>query len=289
MLVQPGVERLLGPRGGGRHHGWRRRTAGLCVDGREPRAVDCRHGRRRGKRERCGHLAIGANTGAARSGSVLVAGFVFTVTQAAPAPGCTYDLSDTDRSMAAGGGSFTVDVAAGSACAWTASSQASWITVSNGATGSGNGTVTLTIAANAGSQRTGTATIAGRTLHREPGGAAIDAVVHLRREPERSVGAVARRSGNRERDGRKRMRLDRREPGVMDLDREWRIGQRQRSGEPAMALNLGAERAGSVVIAGHTHTVTQASGLLPCSYSLDSTEATSGTSGGTIRSRSPPA
>src|SRR5208283_1798005 len=63
---------------------------------------------------------------------------------------CSYVLSATSASPAATGGPVTVTVTAGSGCAWTAVSNATWITVSAGASGTGNGSVTLQIAANTG-------------------------------------------------------------------------------------------------------------------------------------------
>jgi ABC-type molybdate transport system ATPase subunit len=54
-------------------------------------------------------------------------------------------------------------VTSGTSCAWTAVSNASWITVTAGASGSGIGAVTLTVAATT-TARTGTLTVAGRTV-----------------------------------------------------------------------------------------------------------------------------
>lgn len=62
------------------------------------------------------------------------------------------------------GGTGTVAVTAGSGCAWTSVSNASFITITQGATGSGNGTVAFTVAANPGATRTGTMTVAGTTI-----------------------------------------------------------------------------------------------------------------------------
>lgn len=76
---------------------------------------------------------------------------------------CSYAISPTSISAAAGGGPASVSVTADAGCAWTASSNAAWITVTSGSSGSGNGTVSLTVAANTGSARTGTVTIAGQT------------------------------------------------------------------------------------------------------------------------------
>jgi hypothetical protein len=62
-----------------------------------------------------------------------------------------------------GGGTHTIAVTTGATCTWTAVSNASWITVIGGASGTGNGTVTFSIARNDGKDRKGTLTIAGKT------------------------------------------------------------------------------------------------------------------------------
>ena len=49
-------------------------------------------------------------------------------------------------------------------CAWTATSNASWLTIRSGASGNGTGDVTFDVAANPGGVRTGTLTIADQTL-----------------------------------------------------------------------------------------------------------------------------
>jgi uncharacterized protein (TIGR03437 family) len=78
---------------------------------------------------------------------------------------CTYSISGGASSVSASGASLTLNVAAGSGCAWTASSNASWITIQSGVSGTGNGTVTLSISANtSGSSRSGTLTIGGQTV-----------------------------------------------------------------------------------------------------------------------------
>jgi hypothetical protein len=60
-----------------------------------------------------------------------------------------------------GGGSGTVNVSTGSTCAWTAKSNDSWITITAGASGTGNGPVRFTVAANNGKKREGSLTVAG--------------------------------------------------------------------------------------------------------------------------------
>jgi glucose/arabinose dehydrogenase len=79
-------------------------------------------------------------------------------------PTCSYTLSSTSRTVSSSGGAFTVSVTAPVGCPWTAVSNASWITITGGSSGLGNGTVSYSVAANTGPQRTGTMTIAGKTF-----------------------------------------------------------------------------------------------------------------------------
>ncbi|MEN3334180.1 MAG: hypothetical protein V7641_3545 [Blastocatellia bacterium] len=70
------------------------------------------------------------NTGAARSGTLTIAGQSFTVNQAA----CTGTISPTSRTHTAGSGGGTVAVTS-PACAWTATSNVSWLTVASACSG----------------------------------------------------------------------------------------------------------------------------------------------------------
>jgi Viral BACON domain/Putative binding domain, N-terminal len=96
-----------------------------------------------------------------RSGTLTIAGQTATVTQG---DGCTFSLSTTSASAPASGGNGTFDVRTADGCGWSAASDASWLTVTAGAAGTGNGTVRYTVAANAGPQRSGTITAAGQTF-----------------------------------------------------------------------------------------------------------------------------
>jgi hypothetical protein len=116
-------------------------------------------------------LTVAANNGDQRTGTVNVADQVLTIRQAAAT--CSYNLNASALSIAAAGGAggpVTVSTSAG--CAWTAVSNASWITVTAGQSGSGSGTVSFTVAANPGDSRTGTLSIAGQTLTVTQGGVA---------------------------------------------------------------------------------------------------------------------
>lgn len=83
----------------------------------------------------------------------------FTVT-----PGCSYSINPASANLQVGGGSNSVTVTATTGCTWTAISNAAWITINSGASGTGNGIVGYSVAANTGATRIGTMTIAGQTF-----------------------------------------------------------------------------------------------------------------------------
>jgi hypothetical protein len=110
-------------------------------------------------------FSVAVNTGGARSGTISVAGRSFTVNQAAvAAPVCSYSVSPGSQKIGKGGGGDSFSVKTTTGCAWTASSNASWITITSGSSGSGNGTVSFTVPRNNGDKRNGTLTIAGQTV-----------------------------------------------------------------------------------------------------------------------------
>jgi hypothetical protein len=81
-----------------------------------------------------------------------------------PAASCSYAIDPTSESFGSEGGSSTVSVTAAGGCAWTASTDSGWITINNGAEGSGNGSVSYSVEANSGGARSSTITIAGETF-----------------------------------------------------------------------------------------------------------------------------
>jgi uncharacterized protein (TIGR03437 family) len=112
---------------------------------------------------RVGYSVAANSSSSARSGTVTIAGQTFTVNQAGDPCGCA--IAPVSASAAASGGTGTVTVTAPSGCTWTAASGASWITTTSGSSGSGNGTVNYSVAANTGTaSRTGTLTIRGNTF-----------------------------------------------------------------------------------------------------------------------------
>ena len=104
-----------------------------------------------------------AGAPAARTGTLTIAGRPFTVTQAGPAAVCTFSIAPEAHNVDANERNFNVDVNTTPGCAWAAASNAPWITLRE-AGGTGSRDVRVTVAANTGAARTGTATIAGRTL-----------------------------------------------------------------------------------------------------------------------------
>ena len=81
-----------------------------------------------------------------RNGTIAVGGQVVTISTD-PAP-CSYTLSPASVSVTSDAASGTFSMAATAGCTWTATSEAPWLTITSGASGSGNGTVGYSVAAN---------------------------------------------------------------------------------------------------------------------------------------------
>jgi len=110
--------------------------------------------------------SVPANTGAARSGTITVSGGgitqTFTVNQAAVSSLVINPTSRDHANTAASG--QTIGVTAN--IPWAASKNAEWITITGGASGANNGTVTYSVAANPGAARSGTITVSGGGITR---------------------------------------------------------------------------------------------------------------------------
>jgi len=87
------------------------------------------------------------------------------VTAPSAARPCNYSLNPASQTFTASGGFGTITVTANAGCLWMAASNAPWISVTAGSTGSGSGTVGFTIAPNSNpaSTQTGTISIASQT------------------------------------------------------------------------------------------------------------------------------
>ena len=108
-------------------------------------------------------FSVAVNDAAAsRSGTLLAAGWNFTVVQGGA--DCTFAVSPTAISTGYTATTLSVTVSTAPGCAWTASSPASWAVVSSGASGNGPGTVTLTVSRDNWANRSATLTIAGQSV-----------------------------------------------------------------------------------------------------------------------------
>jgi hypothetical protein len=117
--------------------------------------------------------SVSANTGDPRTGTMIIAGRTFTVNQNDSAA-CTNTISPTNSLLKASPtvtpfgvvpitGAVAVTTSL-SRCSWNATSNDSWIAITAGISGTGDGTVSYSLSTNTGGHRTGTMTIAGQTF-----------------------------------------------------------------------------------------------------------------------------
>jgi hypothetical protein len=105
-----------------------------------------------------GFTAASNTTTQARTATLTIAGKSFLVTE--PSASCTFSVSPLVVTVPQGGATGSIAVTTQSACAWTASTTASWITLAGSRTGSGS--ATYTIGANPGStSRSALVSVAG--------------------------------------------------------------------------------------------------------------------------------
>ncbi|MBC2711500.1 MAG: BACON domain-containing protein [Desulfosarcina sp.] len=131
---------------------------------------------------------VSPNTGASRTAVINIAGQTHTVNQ--ESAGCTYNISPTSRKVASTGGSYDVAVTASqSYCAWSASENSSWISITP-TTGSGDGSVRVTVSPNTGASRTAVINIAGQThtVSQDPALGSLKVTIY----PSEAVSAGAR-------------------------------------------------------------------------------------------------
>jgi hypothetical protein len=202
---------------------------------------------------------VAATSGPARSGTLTIAGRTFTVNQG---PDCTISLASSSATTPAGGGSGAFDVRTAAGCAWTAASNASWLTVTAGATGDGNGTVRYGVAANTGPQRTGTITAGGQTFTaRQDAGCSF------------AISPASQNSGSIGGNASVGVTAAAGCPWTAESNVTWigissgSAGSGNGTVQLVIAANADAERRGTLTIAGQTSTVVQASG---CTFSISS-------------------
>jgi len=105
-------------------------------------------------------------TANARQATFTIAGLNFTVVQNGDFANCVYEISPIFANFPSGGGIGNVNVSVDSHCGWQAVSNASWVTVTSGNVGIGNGPVGYSVGVNTtGVTRTATITIGNKTLN----------------------------------------------------------------------------------------------------------------------------
>jgi hypothetical protein len=101
------------------------------------------------------HLTIAS----AGSGTVPVAGPVTGPTA------CVFSVFPQTVQMGSSGGTATLTVLTGNGCSWTANSSDSFMTITSGASGTGGGLLTISVAADPGPARSATLTVGGFQVH----------------------------------------------------------------------------------------------------------------------------
>ncbi len=200
---------------------------------------------------------VTAVTGPPRSGNVTIAGQNVQVDQGT---GCSYAIGADAFGVEAAGGDRQVPVTTSASCPWTAESHVPWITIISGATASGPGVAAFRVAATEGAARTGTLSVAGRT-------------VTVTQSPGCTI-AIATDTFSVEAAGGDRQ-ISVTAPGGCPWSAESRApwitiaSGASGNGSGVVAFRVAASdgpgRSGTLVVAGRTITVTQALG---CTYAL---------------------
>jgi hypothetical protein len=100
--------------------------------------------------------AVTRNTEIAdRVGTIAVAERTFTVEQSGDAGLCQYSVAPVDFRPCMAGGTLTATVTTQANCAWIATSNAPWLSVPSGGSGSGSGVITFTFSDNYDAPRQG--------------------------------------------------------------------------------------------------------------------------------------
>jgi hypothetical protein len=197
----------------------------------------------------------------------------------AKSPVCSYSLSSSSQQCDASGGTWSVNVIAPSGCSWTATTKTSWITITSGGSGIGNGTVAYAVTPNTSTrQRTGKMTIAKQTFTVTQSGAGPSCTYSISSASQDfnaaggtgSVGVTTQSTCN----------------WTAASNTSWVTITSGASGSGAgsvgynVSANTGAgQRTGTMTIAGQTFTVTQSA--VTCTFSISQASQSFDSKGGT--------
>ena len=121
----------------------------------------------------CSRLALASLLSAA----IAIAAAACSKSTTSPSPStsaaCSVTAGTVTTSVAAAATTGSIPITAAADCAWTAASSATFLTISSGASGTGNGTVNYSIAANTGAARSASITINGTVINFTQAAAAV--------------------------------------------------------------------------------------------------------------------
>lgn len=126
--------------------------------------------------------SVAPNTNSAsRTGLLTIAGDVFSISQSGVQ--CSVAINPSSVAVPPEGqiGGLVTVTANAPDCTWTVQNNYSWILISSGTVGAGDGTVTYTVGPNVGGYRTATVNIAGQTfwVNQAPPGTSIDTIATI--------------------------------------------------------------------------------------------------------------
>jgi hypothetical protein len=81
----------------------------------------------------------------ARTATIVVADRIYTVAQSGDTGVCEYSVSPVQLNLCMPAGTVSATITTGTACSWTATPDASWVSVSGGTSGKGSGVIQLSV------------------------------------------------------------------------------------------------------------------------------------------------
>lgn len=192
-------------------------------------------------------------------------------------PSCSFSIAPTSRAIGAVGGTGSVTVTVSTGCNWIATSNAQWLHITSGATGSGNGSVAYSVDPNSGAPRNGTLTIAGQTFTvNQDGSTSCSYSISPANQNFTSAGGSGNVSVTA---GAGCSWTASSNDGWITVP--FGSGGTGNGGiSYSVAANSGPARNGTMAIAGQTFTVTQDAGGSSCNHSISPTNASFGAGGG---------
>ncbi len=189
---------------------------------------------------------------------------------------CSFAINPTSATPAAAGGNFSATITTSAGCPWSASTQVNWINITNGASGTGNGTLYYSVSANSSTaSRSAAIQVAGLSLPVTQSGALSN--VPPLNPPSATFSAAGGRSSVT-------VTLpNANAPWTATSNASWitiTSGASSNGGNKTVnylvAANSGAQRSGYITIAGLAFVVTQAGTSCTYGVSLGSMTAAPG-------------